>query len=168
CIGITAAVMIVCAVPLFSIVATTAGLRGSLAATPTTSEITLDTTTQGLSTGIFQNIQQNFAPIFQRNLGKYLSSSTTFTLQGSGFTVVSPNPMKGAYDLNLFGTSMEQAAPHITLLQGRLPQATNGEIETLLTPETAQSLHITVGSVIMLRADYFTDPKDMFGGPHPV
>lgn len=168
CIGITAAVMIVCAVPLFSTVTTTAGLRGSLAATPTTSEITLDTTTQGLSTGIVQNIQQSFAPIFQHDLRNYLSQSTAFTMQASGFTIVSPNPIKGAYDLHLFGTSMEQAVPHITLLQGQLPQATNGEIETLLTPQTAQSLHVTVGSVITLHADFFTNPQDMFGGPHPV
>lgn len=168
CIGITAAVMIVCAVPLFSTVTTTAGLRGSLSATPATSEITLDTTTQGLSSGIVKNIQQKFAPIFQRDLGNHLSPSTTFTIQGSGFTVVAPAPIKGTYALNLFGTSIQQAAPYINLLQGRIPQAANGEIEALLTPATAQSLHVTVGSVMTLRADYFTDTREMFGGTHPV
>ncbi len=168
CVGITAAVMIVCAVPLFSTVTTTAGLRGSLTATPTSSEITLDTTTQGLSTGIVQNIQQQFAPIFQHDLANYLSSTTAFTLRGSGFTIVSPAPVKGAYTLNLLGTSISQAAPHIALVQGHLPQAANGEIEAILTPETAQSLHVTVGSVMTLRADYFTDTQEMFGGTHPV
>src|SRR5579884_177625 len=168
CVGITAAVVIVCAVPLFSTVTTTAGLRTSLTATPTTSEITLDTTTQGLSTGIVQNIQQQFAPIIQHDLANYLGSSTAFTVQGSGFTVVSPAPVKGAYTLNLFGTSIQQAASHINLVQGRLPQAASGEIETILTPETAQSLHVTVGSVITLRPDYYTDTQEMFGGPHRV
>ena len=168
CIGITAAVMIVCAVPLFSTVTTTAGLRGSLTATPTASEITLDTTTQGLSTGIVQNIQQRFTPIFRHDLGNYLNQSSAFTVQSSGFTIVSPNPIKGAYTLRLFGTSIQQAAPYISLVQGRLPRATIGEIEALLTSETARSLHVTVGSVMTLSADYFTDTQEMFGGSHPV
>lgn len=121
-----------------------------------------------MSTGIVQNIQQRFAPVFQHNLANYLSPSTAFTIQGSGFTVISPIPIKGAYTLHLFGTSIQQAAPYISLVQGQLPRATNGEIEALLTPETARSLHVTVGSVMTLSADYFTDTQEMFGGSHPV
>ena len=53
-------------------------------------------------------------------------------------------------------------------MQGRLPQSTtNGDIETLLTPVTAQYLHVMVGSVITLRGDFFTDPREMFGGTSP-
>src|SRR5205085_11361774 len=48
-IGIVAAVMIVCSVPLFSTVTTTAGLHGFLDANPDTTVLTLDTATQGLS-----------------------------------------------------------------------------------------------------------------------
>ena len=68
--------------------------------------------------------------------------------------------------MRLVGTALDQAqsaSSHLTLLQGRLPQATNSTLETLLTPATAQSLHVTVGSTLTLRFDYATQLQGLYG-----
>ncbi len=170
-IGIIAAVTIVCAVPLFSTVATTASLHQALNATPDSSTITVDTTTQGLSSKIFSSVQQTLNPLVQQYIGAYLSQPTPFLLRSAGFTQVSPTPAKGAGQSNiqLTGALIDQAAPYLTLLQGRLPQAagSHGQVEVLLTPQAAQSLHLSVGSVIKLQGDFFTNPAYMFGGTTP-
>src|SRR5260370_41356466 len=77
-------------------------------------------------------------------------------------------PANSKDEVQLISASVEQAAPHLRLVQGRLPQSTvNGAIETLLTPVTAQHLHVTLGSLITVRGDFFTNPRDMFGGTTP-
>jgi hypothetical protein len=64
---------------------------------------------------------------------------------------------------------MGQASSHLTLVQGQMPQltSTHGAIDGLLTPATARLLHLTVGSVVTLHGDFFTNPADMFGGATP-
>src|ERR1035438_10510799 len=60
-IGMIAAVIIVCAVPLFSDVMTTAGLHNALRQDPYSSEFEADAITQGLSTPIIQNVHGQLA-----------------------------------------------------------------------------------------------------------
>jgi ABC-type antimicrobial peptide transport system permease subunit len=167
-IAMFAAVTIVCAVPLFSTVTNSAELHAMLNASPTTSEISLDTFTQGLSTGVLENVQHQTSAFFQQRLGSFLSNTTTLSIRSSGFTLFSPKPAHSKDQVRLLGTSIAQSMPYIHLVQGRLPSSTtNGDIETLLTPATAQRLHVTTGSTITLQGDFFTDPRNMFGGPVP-
>ncbi|HEY5005444.1 MAG TPA: hypothetical protein VII61_19945, partial [Ktedonobacteraceae bacterium] len=72
-IGIVAAVIIVCAVPLFSDVMTTAGLHNTLREDPYGSEFEVDAITQGISTSIVQNVHGQIATLFQQNLGSLAS-----------------------------------------------------------------------------------------------
>lgn len=167
-IGVIAAVAIVCVVPLFSTVTNTAELHDVLTASPSTSEITLDAFTQGLSTNVMRSVQHQVDPLFQQYLGNNLDRTTPFSIQTSGLTLLSPVPANSKDEVQLISTPVEQAAPYLHLLQGRLPQGiVNGAIETLLTPVTAQHLHVMLGSVITVRGDFFTNPQDMFGGPTP-
>ncbi len=167
-IGMIAAVAIVCVVPLFSTVTNTAELHDVLTAAPATSEITLDVTTQGLSTNVMRSVQHQVDPLFQQYLGNYLDRTTPFSIQTSGLTLLSPMPANSKDEVQFISASVEQAAPYLRLVQGRLPQSTvNGAIETLLTPVTAQHLHVTLGSLITVRGDFFTNPRDMFGGTTP-
>ena len=55
-LGMTAAVVIACALPLLSDTMTTAGLRSTLRATPESADLQLNIGTTGLSTPIAQNI----------------------------------------------------------------------------------------------------------------
>lgn len=166
-LGVIAAIAIICTVPLLSAVTTTAELHNVLSATPSTAELTLDTATQGLSSKVLNSVQRQIDPLFQRQLGNYLSSTTPFVIQARGFRLLSPAESKG--EVRLIGTSPEQAAPYLSMVQGRPPQSTtSGEIEALLTPATAQRLHVGVGSNLVLRGDFFTSPQEMFGGPNPA
>ncbi len=169
-IGIIAAVIIVCIVPLFSTVATTAGLHDVLNSSPNTAQITFDTATQGISTGIFNSVQQQINPIMQQAAGQYLNQTTSYILNSAGYTLAASTPSTTKDQVQLVSTSSQQMASHITLLQGQLPQAalSNGQIDALLSPQAAQGLHVTVGSVIPLHADFFTNPQEMFGGYNPT
>jgi ABC-type lipoprotein release transport system permease subunit len=168
-LSIIAAVMIVCTVPLFSTIATTAGLQDALNSSPSTSEITLDAVTQGLSTSIFNSVQQQVNAVAQQDIGPYLKQAAPLIIRSTGYTFASSPPSTRQDQVQLFGASMDQAASHITLVRGQSPRTTliNGEIDTLLTPTAAQRLHVTVGSLISLRGDFFTNPQEMFGGYNP-
>lgn len=155
-VGIVAAVAIVCTLPLFSTVTTSAGLHSVLTASPAGSELTVDAFPAGLSTRVVRATQHQFDPLFQQYLGAYLSQQTAFSLQAAGFAIVAPKqPPHTASAVQLVGTALEQAAPHLTLLQGQLPQSASGALETLLTPATARSLHVTVGSTMTLHFETY-------------
>ncbi len=65
-----------------------------------------------------------------------------------------PAAMKqGAY-LNIIGESIKDAAPHLQLLSGRLPQDTGSgnSIEVAMLQQTAQALNLTVGSTMRIQA----------------
>ncbi len=132
--------------------------------------MTLDTATQGLSSKIFADVQKQLDPIIQQYAGTYLDQSTPYLLRSAGFSLDSPVPASTRNDIQLIGAQTGQIATHLTLVQGQLPQtaSTNGAIDSLLTPATAKLLHVTVGSVISLHGDFFTNPAFMFGGATPT
>jgi FtsX-like permease family len=169
-IGFIAAVTIVCSVPLFSTVATTASLHETLNASADTSTITLNTTTQGFSSKIYNDVQKQLGPMIQQFIGKYLDHATPAFIQSAGFTLGSAAPSSTKNDIQLIGAPMDQTSSHLTLAQGQLPQPTINHrmIDGLLTPATARLLHLTIGSVITLHGDFFTNPANMFGGAFPT
>src|SRR5207302_3449271 len=68
-LGMVAAVVIACTIPLLSSVMTTAGLRSTLRATPESDEIAVYAGDPGISTPIVQAAYNEFAPLFRRYLG---------------------------------------------------------------------------------------------------
>ncbi len=166
-VAMLAAVAIVCIVPLFSEVTMNGDLHSVLRATSATSQITLDTNTQGLSSQVAQAVQQQTTPFFQKDMGTYLDNSVSSTVQATDFLVDSPSPPTSAsLTVSLLGVPIGQASSHLSLAQGRLPQATatSGTIEALLTPETAQNLHVTVGSTILIHLSIYA----LIPGKYPL
>ena len=157
-IGITAAVLIMCAVPLLSAIMQTASLRGSLRAAPNNSEITLTANVTGLSTqGVEQVYQVVNQPVSQR-LGTYLNGSPRLDLETPLFNILAPTAPGSSDRIAIYGTSMRAAAAHVTLVQGRLPQAMSKGVEVAITPETAFLLHLGVGTTITLDWTVYTQP----------
>ncbi len=160
-VGIIAAIVMVCAIPLFSEVMTTAGLQTTLNNVPGGSEFTLDALTPGLSTSVIQNVQQQLDPYLHARIGNYVHQPVLFSVKATGFTYLVPYSPNSYNPLDIFATSMEQASSHLTLLQGRLPRETNDLLEVLLTAPTAENLHVKVGSTLRLRFEQTHQFKDI-------
>src|SRR5579885_3773453 len=153
-LGIVAAVMIVCAVPLFSEVMLTAGLRNTLTATPTSSEMTLEVDSAGLSTDGVNQIGQQVLPVVPQFLKSYLSGPPEREITTPNFGFISPPEDGNLVSLEAF--SMHESASHLSIVQGRLPETTSQDVEVAITPETAKELHVGVGSVITIQLSYYT------------
>ncbi len=154
--GMIAAVVIACAIPLLSNVMTTAGLRSTLRATADSSDIEVNTGVDGISTPILQNVHGQFDPLFHHYLGNSIKAGQSAILS-EDFSLY-PAPKNTA--VTLYGTSMQEAAPHLGAVQGQIARAsgsTSNTIETMLTPDTAQLLHVHVGSTFKLLLTYIVE-----------
>jgi ABC-type antimicrobial peptide transport system permease subunit len=152
-LGTIAAIVIVCAIPLLSNVMTTAGLRSTLKATPDSADIALNTTTSGISTPIVQNIHNQFDSLFHRYLGNAIQLEQ-FAVTSEDFSFY---PSRQHTALTVYGTSIQQAAPHLGPIQGRLAHITSNpasEIELMMTPDTAHQLGVRIGSTLHFSMPY--------------
>jgi hypothetical protein len=158
CIGMIAAITIVCAIPLLSSTMQTAGLRNVLRATPDSSEVALRAQVAGLSTqSIEQSYQLTNTPIRQ-HVQTYLNGPPRFDFQTALSSILSPRPLESSDQLGIYGTPMKEAASHVLLKQGRLPQPTSTVAEVAVTPETAQLLNLHVGTALTLNWTIYTAP----------
>jgi ABC-type lipoprotein release transport system permease subunit len=154
--GMIAAVLIVCAIPLYSQISTTAGLHSIFTATPDSSIIDVHATLAGLSRPVVNEVSQRIEPISQSAIGPYTSGDVQFSIQSQGFNIAAPKQANAANTLTILGYAMNQAAPHIHLLAGRLPQSSGNELQVLLTQQTAQQLRVHVGSLLSINFNAYT------------
>ena len=158
-LGMIAAVMLVCAVPLYSQIATTAGLHNVFSATPASPVLRFHATLQGLSAPIVQEVRKRIEPIPQTTLASYLDKGNQFSLQSQGFQIVSPKQKHATDTLALLGDEIEQATPHVKVLAGRLPLAQSNNLEAIVTAQTASGLNVHVGSILSLKFQAYTTLK---------
>ena len=160
-LAMVAAVMLVCAVPLFSQVALTAGVRNVLQATPESSSLTLETPATQITSASVQTTEQQLTSAVQHHLGAYLRSVPDFSLQAPNLDIVSPNLQhNGSYNsMLLYGASIAHATTHLTLLIGHLPQDANTNLDIAITPTTASTLKVSVGSTLTLRLKLTTSTQ---------
>ena len=152
-LGMLTMVMLVCAVPLFSQVAMTAGVRNILNSAPSYEQrLTFTLASAQPTTTQIQQAEQSIAQIAHDNLAAYTSGAPHFSAQVPALTITSgATAVAGSNSPRLLSISsytMDQIAGEITVQQGRLPQAGSGQIEVALTRATAHSLGVHVGSVI--------------------
>ncbi len=168
-LGVSAAVTIVCAVPLFTSLAEVTSLHELLNVSPTTGELNLSVTTQGISSSVEQGVQKIFDPLEQNTVGPYLNSTSQYSVTTTGVHVTAPPNLSTFAPLNIYATSLEQLKSHLQLIQGNWPQehGSTGEIGALLTPEEARAMHVSVGGLLTLQGDFFTRREDMLGGTTP-
>jgi putative ABC transport system permease protein len=156
-LGVLIAVILICAVPLFSSVSLTAGLRSVLNATPRDSEVFLTTGATALSDQIFsQQINQPLQSFIHHQLGSYISKPPEFILQTPGLDIATTDPNKQGDEMTLLGFDMQQAASHAKVLQGQLPQASSADLQIAINQQTADALNASVGSVISLHFFFLT------------
>ena len=164
-LGMIAAVVITCAVPLFSTITTTASVRGTLREQPYSSQINCDITPLGLSSHVVRDVQRQLDPIFQQTIGNYLNGPAQLAISSTNIDARSISSLLGDHVLRILSTQMRESASHITLVQGRLPHLTStpgNDIEVMLTPSTALGLHLHLGSTMKLGFPIYTQFPDPF------
>ncbi len=154
-LGMLAMVMLVCAVPLFSQVAMTAGLRNALSSAPPFEQrATFTLASDHPTSAQLQQAQAAIDQVIHDNLASYTSGGAHFSVQMPALTLASGTTAASAQNtqrlLGISSYTMDQIARELTVTQGRLPQAqTSGnQVEIALTSETAHSLGVHVGSLI--------------------
>ena len=167
-LGTVAAVMLVSAVPLFSEIALSAGLRGVVAADPLAGQLVVQS--QGLLTTAsqVQQVQKQLDRYVRQDLGSYAEASPTFSINldglgiasvgGSGSTASADSGASTSTPLRLVGIDSDAMSSHISLVRGRAPAAGSRVIEIALSESGATELHAGPGSIITV-----TPPE--FGGP---
>ncbi|HYL42244.1 MAG TPA: FtsX-like permease family protein [Ktedonobacteraceae bacterium] len=152
-VGIVAAVMLVCAVPLYAKIAMSAGLRGVLTTSPQNAEIVVRGNSRRISEPLIKHISDPLNREFSKYLGPYLTAPQ-FSIETPPYTIFSNQPVtKGprlTNNIGLISAPGEQAGSHLQLLQGRLPQSNGNALELAITAETAAALHATVGSSLKI------------------
>ncbi len=152
-LGMVAAVMLVCAVPLFSQVTTSAGLRAALRNDPFGNGVSVLVRVTGLTPASLQQIQGTLDPIVQRDMGQYISGAPQFSIETPGFPLVKRTKKGVVTDnngLRLVGADLTAAASRITITQGSLPATSGGSPAILLTDASAQALGVEPGGQLTL------------------
>jgi FtsX-like permease family protein len=161
--GFVAAVMLACAIPLYSDVSMTAGLRAALASSPTSADIVVQSFAEQINQQKIEQTTNILDQEFKSKLGPYLSPPQ-FTIQTSVLPIDNKLHSSHGYttfidtdnQIQLYGTTMDQSASHLMLLEGRLPKtvssaATKDDLEIALSDESARSLNVTLNSVINMK-----------------
>ncbi len=169
--GIIAAVIIVCAVPLYTQIALTAEIENALRASNTSGDLQAQASAGQVQPVAIQRHQAILDHIMQSNLGDFLYGQTQFSFVMTGVDLFRQEPMpqghpsfsKTGNQLNLIGQPGDQIASHLTLLAGKLPSANSNPVDIDITPSTAISLGayfggpLKVGSRIVLQIPFDTD-----------
>ncbi len=172
-IGAIVAVMLVCAVPLYSQITMTAEVRNILTADTTQGTILISSTTPDVDLQHIQAFQARLDHEMQQNLSAFLLGPPETSFEVGGLDILVPEPNvpeqtilpgqtmlhESGNQLDLIGESIEQAAPHLDLLAGRLPRVNANVLEIALPPEAAHSLGVHIGTVISVPISFV----DAFG-----
>ncbi|GAC1384021.1 MAG: hypothetical protein NVSMB33_12260 [Ktedonobacteraceae bacterium] len=157
-LGILAAVVLVCVVPLYSQIAVSAGIRDALRTSPYGRYVTVHSISQQVGSRQIQNVQSQLDQEFHDKLGPYLYSTAQFSIQAQGLYIYPPAqngvvPLEPTRDtVNLIGAAMPQVSPHIKMLQGRLPQINSPDIEIAILSQTAAALQLKLDSTLLVQA----------------
>lgn len=166
-LGMVAAVILVCAVPLYSNIAMTAELRGFLTAAPLTagnsnSDIVVHSVANQVSPLAIRIITKQLDAELHNNLSSYLAGPGSFTFQMDSVPFLQPvHNAKGqsivrdlGNRLNLVGASMKDAAQHVQLVQGRLPLTKSNDLEIAISQDMAQGLKLTPGTILTMNLSF--------------
>lgn len=158
--GILLAVVLVCAIPLYTQVSMSAGLRDALTPSSDASYIAVHSTSARISAPVIQNTQTQLTSLFHKYLGSYLDSSPQLFLQIPSFVVGS------GLLIRPIGVAINQAPQHAKLIEGRLPAQSSNQIEIALTPEAApyfqNALHLHIGSTFTIHVSFHILYNGMF------
>ena len=156
CLGFVAAMVIACVVPLFTGAATNAGLQTILQADPSRSDVTLGVNTLGLSSAVARSVQQQVTPLVTQKLGAYQQGASFMAIREAGMLGVAPDSLAHAGYFSLYSTPLDGLKPALRLVSGHWPVSDARALEIVLTPRTAQVLHLSLGEQMTFQGNFST------------
>lgn len=167
--GVLAAVIFVCAVPIYIQVSTTAELRTFLNANPangvaSNSDVVVHAVARQVSPTALASAQKQIDQEVQKDLGPYITAPAQFTFEVDNLNLLQPEQdaqgnisyKNQGNQLTLYSTAMSQATSHLRLLAGRLPNPNSKDIEIALTSSEAQGFHLVPGSLLQVNIPFDT------------
>ncbi|HZU69628.1 MAG TPA: FtsX-like permease family protein [Ktedonobacteraceae bacterium] len=160
-IGVLVAVILVCAVPPYSQITMSVGLRDTLKTSSIGPYVKVQGIGEDVSQTSIQSITQQLDQEMRQHLNGYLAGPVQFSVQHSlALSKPTPGPEgKTTFQVErdqvaLIGTDIPLAAEHVKLLQGRLPQVFSNPVEIAITPQTAALLHGAPGSMLFVQFSF--------------
>jgi ABC-type lipoprotein release transport system permease subunit len=153
-LGIVAAVVLVCAVPLFSQVAMSAGLRAALEHDPQSSQLFVQGQANDFSPDTIAQMRRTIDGVIRQSLGGYIAQPPLFVVDVQPLPIMASgaNGAPTGDMLGLTGTDTAQAAQHVTVTAGRLPDSNTAELEIAVRQVTADALNLHIGSTLTIGA----------------
>lgn len=172
-ISMVIAAILVCAVPLFSRLTITAGMRAALASEPDNSLLLASGYPTTVASALFRSAQNTIDGDVQSYVGQYISHTSAYYMQMQGFPIlwqtnkapVPANPRTQFDAMDLIGTTPAVATTHSKLMQGRWPQTSSAganTVEIALTANAAKQMGLAVGQTIPISLTYHQDPGGSF------
>jgi ABC-type lipoprotein release transport system permease subunit len=164
--ALLASMLVACVVPLCAALAANASVASLFNASPLRSNLALVTGTQGLSTATLKAIQQRFTPLIRTSLQANLENTPpALVIQLPRLQSIAPHTLPTSASLTLYATSLQRLKPGLRLVAGHWPSEQAGAFEILLTSETAQALHLSIGQEFTLMSTFTTVANNMRSGP---
>lgn len=156
--GVIAAVIIVCAVPIYSQIALTAELESALRAANSSNDLLVQANVGQIDPQDIQKQQDILDQVIHADLGNEVIGTTQFSFGMTGVNIYrqqtktsGASTFAGTGDqLNLIGQSINQIGPHLTLLKGTLPSARGDLVDIDILPGIANSLGARLGGPIKI------------------
>ncbi|HLI72163.1 MAG TPA: FtsX-like permease family protein [Ktedonobacteraceae bacterium] len=160
--GIAIAVALVGALPLFSSVLTTAGLRGVLRAQPDSAQIVAQANTLGTSSSLLAATTSQVDSLMRQDAGQYLPGAPqTTVITGNWYLNY------GGFTMDFYGVPIQTARAHLQVLQGQMlteNSSSSSSIDIMLTPSAAFYLRgVNVGDTIPLTTLLLSAPPSNSG-----
>ncbi len=148
-VGVLAAVVLVCTVPLFSDVATSAGLHRVLPADPAQRSLQIDVRMDGAAIAHTADVASRVDLLVRQDLPAFTIGPAQFAMTSHPITIL-PNAGPSLGTLALTGFPEAALSERAYVVQGRLPRAKAAEVEVLVTQATANALALRVGTGFLL------------------
>lgn len=159
-LGILIAVVFVCAIPLYSQIAISAGIRDALSSDPLGPYVSIHALSTQVGISPINDVTQQIQQEIHRQLGSFVSRGdplrspdVQFSVQAQQMKILFHDltPVQGESRLTVVGETLSQARSRLKLLTGRLPASNSLDLEIAITPETAAALNITAGSLLTVQ-----------------
>jgi hypothetical protein len=152
-LGLIAAILLVCTVPLFARMATLAGVEGAIRRAVDVPVFTVDLGTDQPTPALMAQVESRMAEFRAQYLGAFgVDPAPSLEIVSPALTITPKATHAAPLPVDLHGFNAIGLSRNVQVLQGRLPQAAPDILEIAATQPTLESLGAHVGDQFTLGA----------------